>query len=100
MSELTTVYIAKYALSSGIVENQITPEELTKIQRKKEAGEELIVVRTVNKGFRGYGYFLDTELFLTKADALVKAEAMRVKKLISLEKLKLKLTRLDFSKVN
>jgi hypothetical protein len=92
-----TVYLTKYALSAGIIETQITDKQFEKIQLKRQAGEKLIIVSTVNSGFDGY--FLDKELFLNKEGAIIKAEDMRVKKLASLEKSRKKLQELDFSRI-
>jgi hypothetical protein len=95
--ETVTVYLAKYALSKGVIETQMATIQLEIIEKKKAEGFKYPLVHTVLDDF--YSYFWDKEIFLTKEEAITKAEEMRIKKLKSLEKYLDNLKKRDFSKI-
>lgn len=81
MTDLTSYYITKYALTDGIWigAGSISPR----------------VPRLVSVG--GRSYFLGTEAFLTREEALADAEKRRTRKIASLEKQLAKLRDLSFT---
>ena len=82
MSELTKIYVTKYALSAGIFE----------VDAK--------VADDMASFKRGDSYFMEfahrNEFYLTREAAVVRAEEMRIKKLQSLEKSAKKISALKF----
>ena len=94
--ETVTVYLAKYALSKGVIETQMATIQLEIIEKKKAEGFKYPLVHTVLDRF--YAYFWGKELFLTKEEAITKAEEMRVEKLKSLEKSLDRLKKMTFLK--
>lgn len=85
MSELTKIYVTKYALSVGIFEVEATVYEdgsgMARFKRERSAYTE---------------YAHGKDFYLTKAEALTRAEEMRIAKLKSLEKSAKKISALKF----
>lgn len=79
-----TVYITKYALSSGIMKEEMNVSEDGKVCSGRP------------KGWEYFGSFYGNEFFLTEKEALENAELRRSKKIESLKKQIKKLEGMEF----
>lgn len=79
------VWIAKYALTSGIKKGSVV---------YLSNSDELVLCESED-GWSSYFYF-NKEVFLTESEAIGKAEEMRVKKIASLKKQIAKLEKMTF----
>lgn len=80
--QLVTVWVTKYALSSGI-----------KKEEAELAGEKFVVVKNKNSFD---SYYHNNDFWFTEHEAKAHAEQMRVKKIASLQKQIKKLEQLKF----
>lgn len=81
----TIVYITRYALSKGI---KVLEAE---VLLEREEGSSYKYIRD------GYGFlYINKDFFLTKSEAIKKAEEMKKKKLLSLRKQVEKLEKMTF----
>lgn len=87
--EKEKVYLTKYALTRGIIVVEVEFDKKLTLPQKR------IYVSSLSTGFT-----LEQDCFLTLADALIKAEEMRTKKINSLNHQLKKLQKLKFEVVN
>lgn len=85
MKEGDKVWLAKYALSGGVTEETVSSVFEGKFCNTIRTGDSY-----------SYGYYIGSEIFPTKQEAINKANEMRDKKIKSLEKQIDKLKKLTF----